>query len=141
MSMDREKLKQTGRRGRAGSAGKPATQASAALGPDAPAIVVGGRTFIAGPLNFGDAKRIERRFRNLEQLQEEIQSFSLSAIGFVIWLVLRKGDPELTEEDLDELLPAKLEDLLPILMAVLEASGLKPSEGEPGNVETPTTSP
>lgn len=141
MSIDREQLKGTGRQGRSRRGGQPATQASAALGPAAAALVVGGREFTPGPLNFGDAKRIEARFGSLERLQEAIQAFSLDALGFVIWLGLRKSAPDLTEAELDELLPAKLEELLPILMAVLQASGLQPSEGEPGNAETPVTSP
>ena len=141
--MDRDKLKSTGevhrsrapRGGRAEGKGKE-SKVSEALGTAGVQVVLGERSLIPGALRFGDVKLIEQRFGAVGTFLTQVTELRAEAIGFLIWLSLRKAAPELTEEELDELLPARQDQLLVVLQQVLSASGLVEESGDgEGNPE------
>ncbi|MFN3652230.1 MAG: hypothetical protein ACK47B_21845 [Armatimonadota bacterium] len=140
--MERDKLKETTRGRRPGGSRKASqsqeTKVSDALGIAA-SVTLQGRSFpVVGGISFGDAKLIERRFDDLQTFILRLGGMELEPLGFFCWLMLRKGTPDLTEEQLDELLPVRQDELLPILGVLFEASGLIEKKSPESGTETET---
>lgn len=104
-------------------------------------ILLGDRELVVPPLNF----------RSLQQLQERLAKFSggvdPESIGLVVDATheaLRRNYPEITRDEVIDGLD--LENMLPVMEAVMDVSGLKrkavEAEGQPADPSTgPSSTP
>ena len=109
--MERAKLASTGSKARAagnrgrGTAPGGAGTVGEALGSAPKRITLGDREYELRPLNFNDLVIAERDWNTVAELFERAQRGSLRAVRYLLWLMLRKSDPDLTEEGVGELIP------------------------------------
>jgi hypothetical protein len=152
--MNRERVKAAGTTGRTGGGAavlERATEPADALGVRE-AITLRGREFVLEPLDIGDLLEINERFGKLEEflgtLDAADQGTQLRGIIFLVWLALRKADPDLspeqreageyrlTERQVTRLIPLDPGVLTDLAQKVLRVAGL--AEGQAGNAPAPT---
>ena len=139
--MDRDKLKLSGspRRARGAAKAAAATTVTSALGITPPTVTLGGREFKIEPLDFNDLIVIEEDRGNLAEFLAEVTALNLRALRYFFWLLLRKTEPELTQEDAGRLIPIQESEMLLLLAQMLRAAGLVGDDS--GNAAAPAVEP
>jgi len=84
-------------------------------------ITLAGRTFVAPPIPLGCMRKYEDVFNGKADPSPLV-------MGDVIFMTLRRNYPDLTQDEMDELLDAK--NMVEVFAAIGHASGLQ--EAQPG---------
>jgi len=105
-------------------------------------IAIGGRDFIVPPLTFKQLRRLKERIESLKEATlkpGDLSGEQLDAMAEIIHAALSRNYPELTREDLEDLLD--LGNLGPMIKAVMGQSGFVQGgkEAESGQTGTRST--
>lgn len=156
MALDKDKLKEVtagrARRDRAGSTARD-TKAADALGTRRPLALTwpdgSEAKFTIHGLDVNDLCEVEQEYGSAEGFLAVVQAGRMTAVRYLLWLVLRKGDPrlsaeernacryQLTVQEAGALIAAHPDALAALTNEIMAGSGLIAEEGDPGNGETP----
>jgi len=91
-------------------------------------IKLGGREFVAPPLNFKALRKFTPQLPVLTQIGDVPTNEQIDVVLDIVHFALARNYPELTRDELEELLD--LANLTDALQAILGASGLEKTSGE-----------
>ena len=101
-------------------------------------VNLGGREFVAPPLNFRALRRIQPKLAGLASMGAVPTAEQLEVVIEIVHLALLRNYPDLAIDELDDLLD--LGNIADILAAIMAASGLErtTSSGEAAPSEVPS---